>query len=102
MTHNRIFNAKFSNFNIIHKPYRRLILFDLLFVHFALIIACLYIIYGYKKYSFLFFLCIYQIGISVIIIFCSIVDYIAIPNFNDEFYNQKKIKPQIMPYIYNV
>ena len=102
MTHNRIFNAKFSNFNIIHKPYRRLILFDLLFVHFALIIACLYIIYGYKKYSFLFFLCIYQIGISAIIIFCSIVDYIAIPNFNDEFYNQKKIKPQIMPYIYNV
>ena len=101
MTHNRIFNAKFSNFNIIHKPYRRLIFFDLLFVHFTCIIACLYIIFGYKTYSFLFFLSIYQIGISITIIFCSIVDFISIPNFNDEFYNQKKIKPQIMPYIIN-
>ena len=36
MTHNKIFNAKFSNYNIIHIHYRRLIFFDLLFIHFTL------------------------------------------------------------------
>ncbi len=97
MTNNKFFNIRIHDYNRIHKPYKKLIYFDLLLVHVLCIFNSVLVIIGYKPYSFLNFLCFYQIFVSTLIIIFSIIDYISIPDFNNEFYNQKKIKPQIMP-----
>jgi hypothetical protein len=94
------FKARFSNFNRIHKPYRILAVLDLVIRLLPLCSICVYTIGNTQIYYDVWYNAIETLLVAVILGIVIIVDLIVNRNPNEDFYNQVKDRPDVMPYSY--
>ena len=97
LTNASMFNMKFKEYKQIHRPYKIIAIFDMVIVHLLSIVVSIYIVITYKLFSFVFWLALYCVVVSVFLVICIIMDMVSVPDVNLDFYNQKKPKPDIIP-----
>ena len=97
LTNVKMFNMKFKDYKQIHRPYKVVSIFDMVVVHLISLTVSIYIMITYKLFSFVFWLALYCVVVSVFLVICIIMDMVSVPDVNLDFYNQKKPKPDIIP-----
>ena len=97
LTNAKVFNMKFKDYKLIHRPYKVIAIFDMVVVHLISIAISIYIMITYKLFSFVFWLALYCVVASTFLVVCVVMDMVSVPDVNLDFYNQKKPKPDIIP-----
>ena len=95
LTNAKVFNMKFKDYKLIHRPYKVIAIFDMVVVHLISIAISIYIMITYKLFSFVFWLALYCVVASTFLVVCVVMDMVSVPDVNLDFYNQKKPKPDI-------
>jgi len=93
------FNAKFSDIEIINKPFKQMIIADIIFTDSLMFLISLFVFFNFFYSPEILKLIITSFSIHLILLFVKIAELI-VSKADDEFYNQRNISTVIVkPYI---
>jgi hypothetical protein len=93
-------SAKFKSFRRIHYPYRSLVIVEFIFVTFPQAGLCVYTIISTQPFIDIWWIALESIIMMFIFSIFKISDLITNKNLNEDFYNQQKDHPDILPYTF--
>jgi hypothetical protein len=91
-------SAKFKNYRRIHYPYRTLVIVEFIFVIFPMVGLNIYTIITTQAFINVWWLALESLIMIFIFSIYKIADLIVNKNLNEDFYNQQKDHPDILPY----
>jgi hypothetical protein len=94
------FKTRFNDFKKIHKPYRILVVFDLVGRLLPLCTICVYTIVNTQIYYDIWYTAIETLIVAAMLMVIIIIDMTVNKDPNDDFFNQCKDRPEIVPYAY--
>jgi hypothetical protein len=94
------FSAKFKNYRRIHYPYRTLVIVEFICVTLPMAGLCIYTLITTQAFIDIWWLALESFIMAFIFSLFKIADLIVNKNLNEDYYNQQKDHPDILPYSY--